>query len=111
MMKHFDKRPANALIAKAVEICEQKGVSHLVYYNYVYNDATHALTEFKRRNGFEKLLIPRYYIPLTVRGRAAMALGLHRGFVQSVPKPLLKRLLRVRDRWYAHKQEAVKETV
>ena len=24
-----DKRPANALIAKAVEICETKGISHL----------------------------------------------------------------------------------
>ena len=24
MIKHYDKRPANALIAKAVEICEQK---------------------------------------------------------------------------------------
>ena len=25
MIKHYDKRPANALIAKAVEICEQQG--------------------------------------------------------------------------------------
>ena len=25
---HYDKRPTNALIAKAVEICSQKGISH-----------------------------------------------------------------------------------
>src|ERR1035441_2696119 len=29
-----DKRPANALIAKAVEICEKKGLSYLVYCKY-----------------------------------------------------------------------------
>jgi hypothetical protein len=111
MMKHFDKRPANALVAKAVEICDQKGVSHLVYYNYVYNDPDSSLTEFKRRNGFEKLLIPRYYIPLTVKGRIAMTLGLHRGIAQSLPKPLLIQLLKMRERWYAHRPASVQETV
>jgi len=60
MMKHFDKRPANALIAKAVEFCEQKGMSHLMYCNYVYNDPKISLTEFNRPSGFEQVLLPRY---------------------------------------------------
>ncbi len=37
MTKHYDKRPANALIAKAIEICAERGISYLRYYQYVYN--------------------------------------------------------------------------
>ena len=76
MIKHYDKRPANALIAKAVEICAQKEVSHMIYYNYIYNDPKSSLTEFKRRNGFEKVLLPRYYVPTdSPRERIALRLG------------------------------------
>src|SRR4030095_12325800 len=31
MDEHYDKRPQNALIAQAAEVCEQKGISHLIY--------------------------------------------------------------------------------
>jgi hypothetical protein len=109
-MKHFDKRPTNALIAKAVEICEQKGFSYLTYCNYVYNDPDSSLTEFKRRNGFEKVLVPRYYIPLTFKGKVAVRLGLHRGLTKLVPKPLFKQLLKIRSIWYARKSEAIEGT-
>ena len=78
MMKHYEKRPANAMLAKAIEVCEERGMTHLLYCNYVYNDPASSLTEFKRRNGFEKVLLPRYYVPLTAKGRLAMSLGLHR---------------------------------
>ena len=111
MMKHYDKRPANALIAKAVEICEQKGMSHLMYYNYIYNDPQSSLTEFKRRSGFEKVLLPRYYIPLTAKGRIALSLGLHRGLVPRIPKPLLAQLLKMRSHWYARRLKASEGTL
>jgi hypothetical protein len=111
MMKHYDKRPANALIAKAVEICEQKGLSYLMYYNYIYNDPKSSLTEFKRRNGFEQVLLPRYYIPLTVKGRIALRLGLHRGFTRRIPAPLLAQLLRARSFWYARRRKTVEEAL
>ena len=35
-MGHLDKSPQNALIAKAVEICENEGIPYLTYANYVY---------------------------------------------------------------------------
>ncbi len=111
MMKHYDKRPANALIAKAVEICAQKGISHLMYYNYIYNDPKSSLTEFKRRNGFEKVLLPRYYIPLTPKGKIALSLGLHRGLAQRMPKPLLTQLLKMRSLWYARRLKAIEGTL
>ena len=111
MIKHYDKRPANALIAKAVEICSQKEISHLVYYSYIYNDPKSSLTEFKRRNGFEKVLLPRYYIPLTAKGKIALKLGFHRGLVRNIPKPLLSQLLRMRSYWNARRLKAVEGTL
>jgi hypothetical protein len=101
--KHFDKRPNNALIAKAVEICESQGRSHFIYGSFVYHDPNSTLTEFKRRNGFESVALPRYYVPLTLRGKIALRLGLHRGIAGSLPKPVLTQLLRIRALWYARK--------
>jgi hypothetical protein len=109
MMKHYDKRPANALIAKAVEVCEQLGMSHLTYCNYIYNDPTSSLTEFKRRSGFEQVMVPRYYIPLTLKGKIALQLGFHKGLVKRIPKPILARLLRIRSSWFERKTKAAKE--
>jgi hypothetical protein len=106
MVKHFDKKPANAMIAKAVEICEQKGLSYLMYCNYIYNDSESSLTEFKRRNGFEKMLLPRYYIPLTLKGQLAVRLRLHRGLAKSIPKSLLLKLLKLRSLWHARKYKS-----
>ena len=106
-MKHYDKRPTNALISKAVEICEQRGFTCLIYCNYVYNDPDSSLTEFKRRNGFEQVLVPRYYIPLTFRGEMALRLGIHRGIINVIPKPVFKQLLRLRSYWYARSSKAL----
>ena len=103
MMKHYDKRPANALIAKAVEICEQMGISYLMYYNYTYNDPNSSLTEFKRRCGFEQVLLPRYYAPLTLKGEIALKLGLHRGLARCIPRSVVTHLLKLRSFWYARR--------
>jgi hypothetical protein len=103
MTKHRDKRTAPAMIAKAVDVCARDGMSHLVYGQYVYNNHESSLTEFKRQNGFEQILVPRYFIPLTWRGEIAMRLGLHRGFASRLPKPLLAELLRWRSRWYTRR--------
>jgi hypothetical protein len=89
MNKHYDKRPANALLAKAVEICVQKGLTHLIYGQYIYGKAAdNPLTEFKRRNGFEQVLLPRYFIPLTLKGRIALGLNLHLGLRRLLPRKI-----------------------
>jgi len=95
-MQHYDKRPANALLAKAVEVCEQKGFERLVYCNYVYRDPSSSLTEFKRRNRFEKVLVPRYYIPLTLKGQIALKLGLHHSVKELLPLAVIKMLVKLR---------------
>jgi hypothetical protein len=97
-----DARPMNALIARAVELCEQKGMSFLVYGKYVYGrHAKSPLTEFKRRNGFEEVRIPRYFVPLTTIGQLALKLGLHSSLRDRLPAPFLSPLLGLRS-WFYH---------
>ena len=98
--KHHDKRPPNALLAKAVEICAQKGTSYFVYGQYVYGNNNGPLTEFKRRNGFEQILLPRYYIPLTAKGRMAIQLKLHLGLRRLLPRKVETVLQGCRARLY-----------
>ncbi|HEX3627594.1 MAG TPA: hypothetical protein VH280_19475 [Verrucomicrobiae bacterium] len=98
---HYDKRPINGLIAKAVEICEQKGAGYFVYGQYTYGNKTQSsLVELKRRNGFEQINFPRYYVPLTWKGRMAVAFRLYRGAVGLLPSPVLKMAVATRDWLY-----------
>lgn len=98
---HFDKRPANALLAKAVEICEERKLSHISYGLYNYgNKRDSSLTEFKTRNGFEEILVPRYFVPLTVWGRLCLMAKLHRGLIGILPSSVISAGLRTRMMWY-----------
>ena len=61
--EHRDKRPTNALIAKAVEVCVENDIGYLMYAQFTYyKKNTSSLAEFKRRNGFEEVRFPRYYV-------------------------------------------------
>jgi hypothetical protein len=95
-LKHRDKSPNNALIAKAVEVCAQRGLQHLIYL-YWSDDS---LAEFKRRCGFEPVRVPRYWVPLSAKGRLALRLGWHRGWKAALPAGLKSRLKDWRRRWY-----------
>ena len=84
---HYDKRPTNALIAKTVDFSIQRGSSYLTYGELYYKKQTRSsLADFKVRNGFECIRYPRYYVPLTLRGRIGVRLKLHEGFQIIVPK-------------------------
>ncbi len=107
MKKHFDKRPNNALIAKSIEICESEGKSHFIYGSYVYHDPNSSLTEFKRRNGFESITLPRYFIPITLKGKVAVAIGLHRGIAANTPKPVMRQFLKIRSFWSNRKAKRI----
>jgi hypothetical protein len=101
---HSNKKPVNALIAKAVEVCDAMGASYLRYGDY--GDPANSLTEFKRRNGFEPMLLPKYYVPLTAIGRVGLGLGLQHGIRQAVkgvlPSPVLRGLRSARSQWSGH---------
>jgi hypothetical protein len=95
-IKHRDKAPNDALIAKAVETCDQRSIPYLIYYFWSDDN----LSEFKRRCGFEKVEIPRYYIPLTTKGRIAININLHHGFKGMLPNPMVRFLKNLRKKWY-----------
>jgi N-acetylglutamate synthase-like GNAT family acetyltransferase len=97
----FDKRPANALVAKAVEICEGKGISHISYGLYNYgNKRDSTLREFKTRNGFKEIRVPRYFVPITFWGRLCLKVNLHRGLIGNLPHPVIAAGLRAKALWY-----------
>jgi hypothetical protein len=101
MIRHRDKAPTNALVAQAVRSCAEHGISYLVYSRFTYGKKEHSsLADFKERNGFQKVDLPRYYIPLTCFGRLAYRWGLHRRFIEWLPEPLVAKLRDLRAAWY-----------
>ncbi len=98
---HSDKRPANALLSKAVELCAARGLSHLTYgkFNYGNKDGS-SLTEFKTRHGLQEVLVPRYYVPLTGLGAFYTKLRLYRGLLGILPDGVITTGLKARLTWY-----------
>ncbi|MDR3727401.1 MAG: hypothetical protein P4K86_10200 [Terracidiphilus sp.] len=90
------ERPMNALIAKAVELVDAKKCLLLTYGKYCYAQGADSVTAFKARNGFEEILVPRYYIPLTIKGRLALLFNLHHGVKALVPNSVRTALKRLR---------------
>lgn len=99
-VRHRDKAVTNALLAKAVEVCSSKKLTYLVYANFSYgNKGEDSLSGFKRRNAFIRVDIPKYVVPLTMKGSAALALRLHRSPTDLLPRWLIVPLLATRRRW------------
>lgn len=96
MIEHRDKSVTSALIAKAVERCCAQNVGHLVYG---YWDEG-SLGQFKRRLGFQQAKLPRYFVPLTAKGRLAIQTGAHRGLKSFIPPAALDSAKNARSSWY-----------
>ena len=58
------------------------------------------MMEFKARTGFEEILVPTYYIPLTLKGRLAVRLKLHRDLVEMFPQIARRLGVKIRAGWY-----------
>ena len=98
---HFDKKATNALLAKAVEVCAQKGVPYLTYGKLAHgNRANSSLAEFKRRHGLEQINFPHYQVPLTLTGRLAVKFKLYRSLNQILPERALSFLVDIRAKYY-----------
>jgi hypothetical protein len=96
--RYFYKRPANAMIAKAIEVCAEKGIKYFNYGFYEYpGKKENSLTDFKSRHGLLRFNFPRYYVPLTLKGKVYLTLGLHRGLKRLIPKQVLTLLVKIRS--------------
>jgi len=107
MLQHRDKAPTNALVAHAVRACSQRHIRYLVYANFAYGNKTHdSLSDFKERNGFRRIDVPRYYVPITPIGRVALRLGLHLSIHHHLPEGLIATARKYRAAWYTRRYGA-----
>jgi hypothetical protein len=97
---HNDKRPANALMAKVVELCTEKKMSHVTFglFNY-YKKRDTSLREFKIRNGFNEILVPRYFVPLTIKGAVSIKFGFHKGLIGLLPHRIITLFVNTRTKF------------
>ena len=111
MVKHRDKAPTNALIAQSVRSCAERGIRNLVYQNFAYGKkAPDSLAKFKEVNGFKRVDLPRYYVPMTPLGKLALRLRLHHKMVDHLPESVSLKLRELRSAWYARKFQTTTET-
>jgi len=92
-IKHRDKCPNNALIAQAVRMCCERKISFLVYGNHY--GFLPGLDMFRKHQGFRKVPLPRYYVPLSRAGQLAIELGIHRKIEYSLPMIVERALLKL----------------
>jgi hypothetical protein len=112
MLQARDKAPTNALVAYAVRACAERQVPHLVYSKFAYGKkAESSLSDFKERNGFQRVDIPRYYVPMTGWGKMALSMGLHRKVTDRLPESVAAKLRELRSAWYQRKFQLKPESL
>lgn len=90
-----DKAPTNALIAKTIELVTAKNIPLLNYGVW----GRRGLNDFKTASAFECFQVPRYYLPLTLKGRLALKLKLHRGLKEYLPESWIIKAASLRTKW------------
>lgn len=110
MIRHRDKAPTNALVVEAVRACAARKISYLVYSNFAYGKKQpDSVADFKERNGFLRIDVPRYYVPLTLLGNLALRAKLHHSFADRFPEPVVSKLRELRNAWYNRKLQSATE--
>ena len=103
-ISHLDKSPTNLLISKTVELCADRKIPYIVYSKYSYGKiGSSSLLNFKRHNAFKRINIPRYYVPITLIGKVALKLKLHRGVIEIMPEKMVEKLRNLKFAWYSRK--------
>ncbi len=79
---HRDKAPTNALLAKAIELSAGKKLSYLHFGIW----SRRGLGVFKMNHAFVPHELPRYYVPLNLKGEAMLRLKLHHKLKERLPE-------------------------
>ena len=96
---HRSKAPTNALIAKAVELCEEQTVPYLHYGVW----STRGLGDFKKHHAFERFDLTRYFIPLNGWGKLMLHFNMHRSLSQMLPDKYRDLMADLRGKWNYYK--------
>lgn len=100
-----DKCVMDALIGKAVELCIEHKYRFLQYGSWTDN----GIGAFRTKHGFQRIEVPRYFVPLNWRGRLILTLKLHRPVRERLPDAVVNPLMKLRARWNALRFSAPKE--
>ena len=93
---HRRSAPTNALIASVVEACTRRNVPYLHYGVW----SRRGLGAFKKYHGFERVDVPRYFVPLNPMGQLCLRLNLHRRLMERLPDKWQDTFAALRTRWY-----------
>jgi hypothetical protein len=104
MLAHRDKCVMDALIARAVQICDEKKIQHLHYGDWAYR----GLGAFRSKYDFRRHDCPRYFVPLTARGKLALKLKLHVPLKDRLPRGWVDYFAGVRESWNSWRYDAQK---
>jgi hypothetical protein len=111
LIEQRDKAPTNALVAHAVKACADRGIRYMVYSNFAYGKKeSDSLSDFKERNAFARMDLPRYYVPLTLLGEFYVRLGLNRRMVDYLPADMAAKLREYRNNWNNRKLQTQTES-
>lgn len=111
LISQRDKAPTNALVAHAVRACAERQTPFLVYSNFAYGRRTRdSLSDFKERNAFSKVDLPRYFVPLSPVGWLALKLGLHKKISERIPESAILKLREMRKKWYGRQMQSPQES-
>lgn len=100
-----DKCVMDALIDASVRQTIALGRRHLHYGSWT----DRGIGAFRTKHGFERIELPRYFVPLSRRGEWMLRWGLHRPIRARLPDAWLEPLLRWRARWNAWRFNAPRE--
>lgn len=102
MTAHRDVAPTNALVAQVVRSCADRQIPYARYASFNYGGKQNdTLVVFKESNGFQRVDVPRYFVPVTRRGKLALRVGLHHPLRSRIPERVLAPLRELRRRWHA----------
>jgi hypothetical protein len=106
-LAHRDKCVMDALIARAVKLCDEKGVSYLHYGDWT----SRGLGAFRTKYNFQPQESPRYFVPLTARGKLMLNFRLHHPLRGRLPQAWADRLIALRNHWNAMRYGTAKSAV
>lgn len=106
-VSHRDKCVMDALIAKGVEICDQKQLQNFQYGSWTDG----GIGDFRTKHGFARVEVPRYFAPLTLRGKFMLKFKLYRPIRQRLPDGWVGPLVGLRAKWNSIRYKPAKELV
>ncbi|HET7104302.1 MAG TPA: hypothetical protein VFI20_09465 [Terracidiphilus sp.] len=110
LIEQRDKAPTNGLVAQAVRSCADRHTPFLVYSNFSYGKRDKdSVSDFKERNAFQRVDVPRYFIPLTPLGLVAFKLGLHKRLSDRIPARMVEQLRSMRRSWFDKQMQSAPE--